>query len=70
MPFLPPPLLWTFGTVAAAFIAKLALREWQRVNEELERMAMARVEPQPQAVQRLRRDPVTGVYRPSADRRD
>ena len=66
MPVLPPALAWTLGTVAAALVIKLAIKEWQRVNEELDRLRRVpvKVEPDLARLPRLRRDPVTGIYRP------
>ena len=60
---LPPPLIWTLGAVGAAIITKLVVREWQRVNAELDRARTVPVN-EPDAVPKLRRDPTTGVYRP------
>ena len=41
------------------------VREWRRLNEELARVKTAPVKAAPRdAIQRLRRDPVTGIYRP------
>ena len=59
---MPQALLILLGAVGAVFAAKLIAREWQRVNEELDR---ARAEPAPVDVERekipvLLRDPVTG----------
>ena len=62
MPFVFPPLIaWTLGVLGAAAVAKVLVKEWRRVNAELntgERPADA--EPMP----KLRRDPTSGVYRP------
>jgi hypothetical protein len=64
MPF-PPPSLWALGTAGVAIVMRLVVREWQRVNDELERASMVRAtQPKPQDLPRLRRDPTTGVYRP------
>jgi hypothetical protein len=64
MPVLPPAVVWTIGTIGAAVVAKLVIREWQRVNADLERAKAASVEVDRRALPRLRRDPMTGIYRP------
>lgn len=61
---MPPVLLWALGAAGSALIARWAMREARRVNDELD---AARGEPA-EAVQRetiptLRRDPGTGTYR-------
>jgi membrane protein implicated in regulation of membrane protease activity len=64
---IPPVIAWAVGAVGAVVMSKLLAREWRRVNEELDarerdqqRAAKVRVEDRGT----LRRDPVTGVYRP------
>ena len=63
---IPPMIAWTVGAIGAVVMSKLVAREWRRVNDELdarerhERAAKMRVEDRGT----LRRDPVTGVYRP------
>ena len=60
---IPPVIAWTIGAVSAVVVSKLLAREWRRVNDELdaqENAARVRVEERGT----LRRDPVTGVYRP------
>ena len=65
MPVLPPTLVWTIGAIGAAIIAKLVIKEWQRVNGELDRAKTAPVrEPDHHRLPKLRRDPLTGEYRP------
>jgi hypothetical protein len=60
----PPAIIWTLTAVGAAIVAKLVLREWQRVNADLERLKTAPVrEPDRHMLPKLRRDPVTGEYR-------
>jgi HAMP domain-containing protein len=61
---LPPVIAWTLAAIGAMVLSNVLAREWRRVNAELD----AR-ERQSQAVARdelrtLRRDPVSGVYRP------
>jgi len=57
---MPPVILWALGAVGAAVIGRFVMKEANRVNAELH--------PEPVAaegdVQRLERDPKTGVYRP------
>lgn len=64
MPVLPPAVVWTIGTIGAAVVAKLVIREWQRVNADLERAKAASVKIDRHALPRLRRDPTTGIYQP------
>lgn len=58
---MPQALLLVLGAIGAALAAKLIAREWQRVNDELDR---ARAEPARETLPVLKRDPVTGEYRP------
>jgi len=56
-----PPVVLTVATVAGAILtARYLKKEWQRVNEELDRAEAVRV----QKPVKLERDPVTGVWRP------
>lgn len=64
MPMLSRIVLWAAGAAAAYALARLARREYQRVNEELDE---ARLAPAASPAERadhptLRRDPRTGVY--------
>jgi hypothetical protein len=62
---LPPVIVWAIGTVSAAVVAKLVVREWRRVNAELDRVRKASVAERERAARTtLSRDPATGVYRP------
>jgi hypothetical protein len=64
MPVLPPALIWTLGAIGAAVLARLAVKEWQRVNAELDEPQRVPVnESERTALPTLRRDPATGVYR-------
>jgi len=59
----PPVIVWAAGIVGAAYVVKLARREWRRVNEELDRVKTQSVrEPDRATLPTLRRDP-NGVYR-------
>jgi hypothetical protein len=61
---LPPTLVWTLGTIGAAIVAKLVVKEWHRVNADLERAKTTPVtEPDRHALPKLRRDPASGEYR-------
>jgi hypothetical protein len=64
MPVLPPAVVWTIGAIGAAIVTKLVIREWQRVNADLERAKAASVKIDRHALPRLRRDPTTGIYQP------
>jgi len=61
-----PAMIWTLGAVGAAALAKVLMKEWRRVNEELRpyRAAPASEGIDRARLPRLRRDPVTGIYRP------
>jgi hypothetical protein len=61
MPFVPV-IAWTLGAVAAAALARALVREWRRVNAELD--ALSREGRQRESLPTLRPDPQTGVYRP------
>jgi hypothetical protein len=61
---LPPVIAWTLAAIGAVAVSKVLAREWRRVNAELDAQ-----ERESQAVARdglptLRRDPVSGVFRP------
>lgn len=63
-PIVPPVVVLT--AVGAAIVARWVLREFGRVNSELEALRRARA---PEPIDRsrlptLRRDPKTGEYRP------
>lgn len=58
----PPAVVWTLGAVGTALLSRLLIKEWQRINTELDRVRRAPDERQ--RLPTLRRDPRTGVYRP------
>ncbi len=61
----PPVVAWTVGAIGAVIVTRLIVREWQRINAELTRARTVPVATaQRDAIPRLRRDPVTGIYRP------
>lgn len=64
-PFLlVPAVKWTLAVVGGAMVIHWVVREVRRVNEELEaRRATAKIRDQERRPT-LRRDPVTGEYRP------
>ena len=65
MPSLPPIIAWTLGAIGAVVVMKLISREWQRINNELDDARPVRVtDPERARLPTLRRDPVTGEYRP------
>jgi hypothetical protein len=64
MPFVVPPMIAaTVAALGVAALGRVLLKEWRRVNEELERMRPAEAI-DPSRLPKLRRDPRTGVYRP------
>lgn len=63
---MPVIVAWTLGTIGAVLAVKLFNREWRRVNAELDRAQPIRVtDPERASAPMLRRDPVTGEYRPN-----
>jgi hypothetical protein len=66
IPLFPPLFLWAMGALGAAAAAKVAVKEWRRVNAKLDQVkadetsAQAEVE----VVTELERDPDSGVFRP------
>jgi hypothetical protein len=66
MPFVIPPLIkLTLGALGAAIAAHWLVREWRRVNAELDRVKRASVAEAAGAT-KLRRDPATGIYTPAS----
>jgi hypothetical protein len=65
IPIVPRLVMWAAGVVAGLAIAKLAKREFGRVNEELDEARLAPAVSDSERAQHptLRRDPRTGVYR-------
>jgi hypothetical protein len=65
VPLFPPLFVWAMGALGAAAAAKVAVKEWRRVNAELDHAkeaAEAGKEAEP--VTELKRDPESGVFRP------
>ena len=61
---LPPVIAWTLAALGAAALSKVLVREWHRVNAELDAHEGTSRSAGPYPLQTLRRDPNTGVYRP------
>jgi hypothetical protein len=63
---MPPVLALTLATIGAVVLVRFAIKHSRRVNDELEALRAAKVaEPVGREVlPKLRRDPVTGEYRP------
>ena len=63
---MPPLIAWGVGLVGGAALVRWAIKEAKRINRELEDARLARMGETMQAepVRNLRRDPITGAYRP------
>jgi len=60
-----PPLIAFAGALGGLAVVRWAYKTAVRINRELEEARLARVaEVQPGEIPTLRRDPVTGAYRP------
>ena len=61
-----PPFIAFAGVLGGLAVVRWAYRTAQKINEELEEMRLARVAETTSAgeIKTLRRDPVTGAYRP------
>lgn len=66
LPFAIPPIITAaFGALGAATLARVLVREWRRVNADLDQVSAAAAERvDRERLPKLRRDPRTGVYRP------
>jgi hypothetical protein len=63
MPIVIPPLIaWTLGALGAVALTRTLMREWRRVNAELDRASAAGGLDRDE-LPTLRRDPASGVYR-------
>ena len=59
-----PVFALALGVIGAIVLIKIANREWQRVNDELDRVKPVRVtEAERAGMPTLREDPATGEYR-------
>lgn len=63
---MPPLIVWGVGMLGGAAVVRWAVKEVQRINDELEEARLHRMAEhmQAQPIRKLRRDPVTGAYRP------
>jgi hypothetical protein len=66
LPFMIPPVIAAaLGALAGAVLARTLVREWRRINAELDQVSSAAAERvERERLPKLRRDPRTGVYRP------
>jgi hypothetical protein len=62
--FVPPLVKWTLVALGGAALVHWVVREVRRVNEELDRAKVKANIPSGERHRILRRDPVTGEYRP------
>ena len=61
---LPPIIAWTLAAIGAVAISRVLVREWRRVNAELDAHERATDAVGRNEFPTLRRDPLSGVYRP------
>ena len=66
---MPSVVATALATIGAVVLSRLVMREWQRVNAELESLRAATVRNDAgrrahKDLPTLRRDPATGEYRP------
>lgn len=63
---MPPLIAWGVGIIGGAALVRWIAREVTRINRELEEARFAHVAKTMRAerIPTLRRDPVTGTYRP------
>lgn len=66
LPFMIPPVITAaLGALAGVALARTLVREWRRINAELDQVSSAAAERvERERLPKLRRDPRTGVYRP------
>ena len=62
--FIPPLIGWALGALGATVVAKVLVKEWQRINGELPQHEPFAEAPVRETIPALRRDPNSGVYRP------
>jgi hypothetical protein len=63
LPF-PPVIAATLAAIGVIAVSRVLAREWQRVNAELDAHERAAAAVRSRDLPTLRRDPVTGEYRP------
>ena len=63
---MPPLIVWGVGVLGGAALVRWAIKEAKRITRELEDARLARMAEtmQTERSPTLRRDPVTGAYRP------
>ena len=61
---MPPVVLWLVRALGAAVAVGLAVKEFRRVNAELDAARSGTVRDSAAERRNLRRDPDSGVYRP------
>ena len=63
---MPPLIAWGVGVLGGAALLRWVVKEAQRINRELEEARLNRMAEtmSPERIPKLRRDPVTGAYRP------
>ena len=59
-----PPFVAFAGVLGSLAVVRWAYKTAVRINQELEEARLARVSEAPGEIKTLRRDPVTGAYRP------
>ena len=59
-----PPFVAFAGVLGSLAVVRWAYKTAVRINQELEEARMTRVAEAPGEIKTLRRDPVTGAYRP------
>ena len=64
MPPLAIPPIVVLAALGAVVVGRWAVREYRRVNTELDRLKGAREPVDRSRLKTLRRDPVSGEYRP------
>jgi hypothetical protein len=65
-PDMPPLIVWAFGAIGAAVVAKWLVRQGRRVSTGLRPHAAGSGQAgEEDARPTLRRDPITGIYSPS-----
>jgi hypothetical protein len=65
VPLFPPLFVWAMGALGAAAAAKVAVKEWRRVNAELDKVKdVTETREEAEPVTKLKRDPESGVFRP------
>lgn len=63
---MPPLIAWGVGVLGGAALLRWAIKEARRINRELEESRLARMAEtmSTERIPNLRRDPLTGAYRP------